>query len=160
MRKILNLTLIEIYAVLLDPSKASSQVAQLPVASVLGNLTSRLKGDHQAPGTFFPVCLLFVPKDCRRPCFLFDPNFIHRKLKFPTCNKFDGIGKNPVFGKTSKAKGRKGNIVKKLNEKAMFLKKSLNEFLTNTMLMMNLKLVCVIMPVRSFVVTAQCYKCD
>ena len=96
---------------------ASSQVAQLPVASVLGNLTSRLKGEHQARHifaacTFFPVCLLFVPKDCRRPCFLFDPNFIHRKLKFPTCNKFDGIGKNPVFGKTSKAKGRKGNIEK------------------------------------------------
>ena len=50
--------------------------------------------------------------------------------------------------------------MKKLNEKAMFLKKSLNEFLTNTMLMMNLKLVCVIMPVRSFVVTAECCKCD
>ena len=64
------------------------------------------------PAHFFPVCLLFVPKDCQRPCFLFDPNFIHRKLKLPTCNKFDGIGKNPVFGKTSKGKGRKGNIVK------------------------------------------------
>ena len=53
---------------------------------------------------FFRVCHCFVSKDCWRPCFQFDPNFIHRKLNFSTCNKFDGIAKNPVFGKTFKTK--------------------------------------------------------
>ena len=49
-------------------------------------------------------CHCFVSKDCWGPCFQFDPNFIHRKLNFSTCNKFDGIAKNPVFGKTFKTK--------------------------------------------------------
>ena len=81
------------------------------------------KAGHFFVACTFPLSAFLCLKRLPETCFLFDPNFIHRKLKFPTCNKFDGIGKNPVFGKTSKAKGRKGNIVKKLNEKAMFLKK-------------------------------------
>ena len=61
---------------------------------------------------FFRVCHCFVSKDCWRPCFQFDPNFIHRKLNFSTCNKFDGIAKNPVFGKTFKTKEEERKNVK------------------------------------------------
>ena len=63
--------------------------------------------------TFFRVCHCFVSKDCWRPCFQFDPNFIHRKLNFSTCNKFDGIAKNPVFGKTFKTKEEERKKCKK-----------------------------------------------